>query len=586
MEEKHNFHEPCSCNNSQSSPMPAPQKPCGVCRGSDGSCSCLPPKVVPVQADGCPILFRRVEIPASVGDETTNPPVAGKYRNVLLVYEATGSAFLYSSDGIPTQLPQKGDKGEQGEPGPAGPVGPAGPAGPQGEAGPQGIQGEQGPQGPKGEDGAGIEVTGSVSTYADLPSGLTTEDEGKGYYVEADGKLYIWNGTSFPANGDGVQIQGPQGPQGIQGIQGEQGPQGVQGPAGANGADGFSPTATVTPTDTGATISITDLNGTTTANITNGANGTNGQNGADGFSPIATVTQTSTGATISITDAQGTTTADITNGTGADVPIATTLVAGKVKPDGTTITVSDDGTISSAAEYILPAATDTILGGVRVGNNLTIDSNGTLSATAYTAGDGINITDGVISSTAKGGTIVYGGQVEHSGFVYLQFYRDSAKTDLITIDEMIGLLEAGSVVINTPLADSTTKNFYVVAYQSKETAGGTVLYFHTTEGSAISRYYTWSDADQFDGAKQNIYWLQNKLSAGSNISIQGDTISATDTTYSDFVGTDGTTAGTAGLVPAPTTSDAGKFLKADGTWDTAGEAANNINSTDWNALWQ
>lgn len=44
--------------------------------------------------------------------------------------------------------------------------------------------------------------------------------------------------------------------------------------------------------------------------------------------------------------------------------------------------------------------------------------------------------------------------------------------------------------------------------------------------------------------------------------------------YEDFVGTDGTTAGTAGLVPAPATTDAGKFLKADGTWDTAGSAIN------------
>lgn len=40
--------------------------------------------------------------------------------------------------------------------------------------------------------------------------------------------------------------------------------------------------------------------------------------------------------------------------------------------------------------------------------------------------------------------------------------------------------------------------------------------------------------------------------------------------YTDFVGTDGTSAGESGLVPAPTTSDAGKFLKSDGTWDTAG----------------
>lgn len=60
-------------------------------------------------------------------------------------------------------------------------------------------------------------------------------------------------------------------------------------------------------------------------------------------------------------------------------------------------------------------------------------------------------------------------------------------------------------------------------------------------------------------------------SAGTNVQISsGNVISATDTTYSAFTGTDGTAAGVAGLVPAPATTDAGKFLKADGTWDTAG----------------
>ena len=39
------------------------------------------------------------------------------------------------------------------------------------------------------------------------------------------------------------------------------------------GADGYSPTATVTQTQSGATVSITDKNGTTTANISNGVNG-------------------------------------------------------------------------------------------------------------------------------------------------------------------------------------------------------------------------------------------------------------------------------------------------------------------------
>lgn len=49
-------------------------------------------------------LMRRVTIPASMGDDTTVPPVVGKYHNVLLYYEANHKSYLYSSDGIPTLL--------------------------------------------------------------------------------------------------------------------------------------------------------------------------------------------------------------------------------------------------------------------------------------------------------------------------------------------------------------------------------------------------------------------------------------------------------------------------------------------------
>lgn len=59
---------------------------------------------------------------------------------------------------------------------------------------------------------------------------------------------------------------------------------------------------------------------------------------------------------------------------------------------------------------------------------------------------------------------------------------------------------------------------------------------------------------------------QNALTQGANITISGNTISATDTTYSEFTGTTGASAGAAGLVPAPATTDAGSYLKADGTW--------------------
>lgn len=60
--------------------------------------------------------------------------------------------------------------------------------------------------------------------------------------------------------------------------------------------------------------------------------------------------------------------------------------------------------------------------------------------------------------------------------------------------------------------------------------------------------------------------LQDKLTAGDNIQINGTTISATDTTYGDFVGATSDAAGEAGLVPAPASGVTEKFLKSDGTW--------------------
>lgn len=65
---------------------------------------------------------------------------------------------------------------------------------------------------------------------------------------------------------------------------------------------------------------------------------------------------------------------------GADtVPIATTSVAGKVKPDGTTITVDANGTISGATTYELPTMAANVKGGAKLGDGLSV-SNDTLSA--------------------------------------------------------------------------------------------------------------------------------------------------------------------------------------------------------------
>lgn len=150
----------------------------------------------------------------------------------------------------------QGPQGEQGVPGPQGIPGLQGPKGDPGEPGNDGAPGPQGPQGEKGEPGAGISITGEVETYADLPTNLTEADAGKSYIVKADGLLYIWGGSSFPADGKGTTFVGPKGdkgdpgekgekgdpgdpgPQGIQGEQGIQGPQGVQGERGETGEQG------------------------------------------------------------------------------------------------------------------------------------------------------------------------------------------------------------------------------------------------------------------------------------------------------------------------------------------------------------
>lgn len=76
------------------------------------------------------------------------------------------------------------------------------------------------------------------------------------------------------------------------------------------------------------------------------------------------------------------------------------------------------------------------------------------------------------------------------------------------------------------------------------------------------------------------------LSANQGKVLKG-LIDALDVT---FTGTNGTTAGAKGLVPAPATTDAGKFLKADGTWGEAGGGsgiyAMTMAYSDTNSRWE
>lgn len=71
-------------------------------------CDCNPPKALEIKCPGEVILFRKVEIPAEMGDDVTYPPRPGMYRNVLLVYKANQHVYMYSSDGMPTMISDGG----------------------------------------------------------------------------------------------------------------------------------------------------------------------------------------------------------------------------------------------------------------------------------------------------------------------------------------------------------------------------------------------------------------------------------------------------------------------------------------------
>lgn len=105
--------------------------------------------------------------------------------------------------------------------------------GPAGADGPTGLTGPAGPTGPQGPQGVSITLKGSVATVELLPLvGNTVNDA---YIVDADGDLWVWNGTAWYDAGQIVGPQGLTGPQGIQGIQGVQGETGPQGPQGETG---------------------------------------------------------------------------------------------------------------------------------------------------------------------------------------------------------------------------------------------------------------------------------------------------------------------------------------------------------------
>lgn len=66
-------------------------------------------------------------------------------------------------------------------------------------------------KGQKGDKGDGVQIKGSVPTYADLASITPTPNKGDSYIVDSDGLLYIYGEFGFPTQGQGIEIKGEAG---------------------------------------------------------------------------------------------------------------------------------------------------------------------------------------------------------------------------------------------------------------------------------------------------------------------------------------------------------------------------------------
>lgn len=387
-----------------------------------------------------PFIFRKVVIPASIDDDSKNPPKNGAYHNVIVVYEATGNAYIYSSDGIPTR------------------------------------------------------VSADISDI-DAKIAKAVGDEAE---IRSNADQEIWTEIeTIEASSDVVDVVG----------------------------------------------TYAELQQYDTSKLKD--------------NDIIKVLQDET-RDDAITYYRWSTTTHTFTYVGAEGPYYTssevdTLLGGKQNTltAGSNIQINGD-TIS---------ATDTtysVMSGASAGS---AGTSGLVPAPAAgdqnkaLKGDG---TWGDVSS----GTIFYMNSAETGTTRHL--YKSSDMTGLVTMQDIIDANEEGQVVvrISTSVDPSSYSDMYL---QNAYVASGDYQMIFLDNQYYYSFDTSLTSDNTFQFAKSEV---QRKLTAGSNITINGNTISATDTTYSDFTGTDGLVAGTHGLVPAPATTDANKYLKSDGTWAT------------------
>lgn len=313
---------------------------------------------------------------------------------------------------------------------------------------------------------------------------------------------------------------------------------------------GALPDSTVIPTVNDATLTI-QKNGTTVQTFT---------------------ANQATNATANIT--VPTDTADLTNGAG--------YITSAALPTNVSDLVNDAGYIT-ASDYATNATGGTIK--VTGAFGLDMSNSGELKGTVVSTSD---------YPTMWNDAVVSKGTLENA----LSTKNYATQSDIPTVNDATLTIQKNGTDVATFTANSATNqtaNITVPTDTLDLTNGaGFITIAALTDYYTKNETYSQQEVNSLIGAitvPTKTSDLTNDGSDGTSTYVEADDLATVATTgaYSDligapgdFTGTDGQSAGTHGLVPAPTTSDVDKYLKSDGTWATVQGGGSTVTTFYWN----
>lgn len=187
-------------------------------------------------------------------------------------------------------------------------------------------------------------------------------------------------------------------------------------------------------------------------------------------------------------------------------PVATTAEAGRVKPDGATIDVSSDGTIS------VPTSTASALGLVKPdGTTVTITSDGVLSASGSGSGSSHNISFGSadpngantpaeVQSASGSSSSTYSASFSNSvtkeNLLLLVFHARDSSTETLSVSDTVGTTYA---LFGSTIGIGSKKTYFYGGYAAASGANSIKVTGSSVE--AVLLVYEFSQATlTLDGA--------------------------------------------------------------------------------------